>query len=381
MNEFNSIVQEHPMSDINTLSWVRSSPKCSREAEFNLLNTSLEVHYPAFAETRNSVDTEKRKVSIGWVKAGSELYINTLCNHAKSEKVLLINHGYGGGLGIYFKNYVELLALKDWRIYSIDWMGMGNSSRPAWIQKDSNLSEIDHAKQAEDFFIDALEKWRESNGIHKMTIMGHSLGGYLSACYALKYPDRVEKLILASPVGVPKAPEDQAARVRNRKGFVVSMFIRGWRSGMTPFDIIRFFGPFGSSFFSRYTTNRFRHLEEEELKLFHDYLYHISSQPGSGEYSLSAILHEGAWAKYSLEERIHDLNMPVTFLYGTEDWMDHNGALGVVNKIKHSTRIILLEKSGHHLYIDNPQLFNQAIIAELTGQRASHDGVKIIYEH
>ena len=39
--------------------------------------------------------------------------------------------------------------------------------------------------------------------IEKFVLMGHSLGGYISCCYALQYPQHVEKLILASPVGVP----------------------------------------------------------------------------------------------------------------------------------------------------------------------------------
>ena len=199
--------------------------------------------------------------------------------------------------------------------------------------------------------------------------------------YALKYPDRVEKLILASPAGIPKAPLDTTERMRNRKGWLVSLFVRGWKSGMTPFSIIRFFGPLGSNLFSMYTSRRFHHLEEKELKLFHDYLYHISSQPGSGEYSLSALLHEGAWAKYSIEERIHDLSIPIVFIYGTEDWMDHNGALKVVDKIKSSSKVIVLENSGHHLYIDNPKLFNMAVIGELTGQKVNDPGVSCVYEH
>eukprot|EP00983_Pelagomonas_calceolata_P013496 431739-Pelagomonas_calceolata.AAC.2 len=35
-----------------------------------------------------------------------------------------------------------------------------------------------------------------------MVLVGHSLGGYLSACYALKYPEHVEHLILVCPAGV-----------------------------------------------------------------------------------------------------------------------------------------------------------------------------------
>lgn len=185
MSEFSDIVQQHPLADCHTLSWVRSSHKYSREAEYKLLDRDLDVNYPAITSgSTNSDHKEKTKVSIGWIKAGVDRYINTLCNYAESNaKILLINHGYGGGLGIYFKNYPKLLNLKGWKVYSIDWMGMGNSSRPQWIQNNSNLSEIDFVKEAENFFIDALEEWRIQNCItSKMTIIGHSLGGYLSVC-------------------------------------------------------------------------------------------------------------------------------------------------------------------------------------------------------
>lgn len=59
---------------------------------------------------------------------------------------------------------------------------------------------------AEDFFVQALEDWRKSVGAEKMCLTGHSLGGYLSAAYTLRYPERVSKLILLSPAGIPVNP-------------------------------------------------------------------------------------------------------------------------------------------------------------------------------
>ena len=38
--------------------------------------------------------------------------------------------------------------------------------------------------------------------LHRINLLGHSFGGYLSSQYSLKYPDRVEKLILADPWGM-----------------------------------------------------------------------------------------------------------------------------------------------------------------------------------
>jgi cardiolipin-specific phospholipase len=60
--------------------------------------------------------------------------------------------------------------------------------------------------EAEEWFIDALEEWRQVRGIERFTLMGHSFGGYLAVRYALKYQGHVNKLILASPVGVPEDP-------------------------------------------------------------------------------------------------------------------------------------------------------------------------------
>jgi pimeloyl-ACP methyl ester carboxylesterase len=45
-----------------------------------------------------------------------------------------------------------------------------------------------------------------------MVLLGHSFGGYLSAAYALKYPENVQHLILADPWGLPEKPVDLVQR-------------------------------------------------------------------------------------------------------------------------------------------------------------------------
>lgn len=68
------------------------------------------------------------------------------------------------------------------------------AGRPAFTAKD-RLS-------AENFFITALDKWREKMGLEKVVLMGHSMGGYLAATYALQHPERVQHLILVCPAGI-----------------------------------------------------------------------------------------------------------------------------------------------------------------------------------
>ena len=75
---------------------------------------------------------------------------------------------------------------------------MGRSARIPFRVKAKREDIRARVAEAESFFIDSLEEWRGKMGLDKMTLIGHSLGGYLSIAYALKYPTRVSKLILIS---------------------------------------------------------------------------------------------------------------------------------------------------------------------------------------
>ncbi|KIW22346.1 uncharacterized protein PV07_12243 [Cladophialophora immunda] len=120
------------------------------------------------------------------------------------EHNLVILHGYGAGLGFFYKNFEPLSRAPGWQLYALDMLGMGRSSRPPFKLKSKTREA--QITEAEDWFIDSLEEWRVKKKIDKMTLMGHSMGGYMAVCYALKYPGRLNKLILASPVGIPEDP-------------------------------------------------------------------------------------------------------------------------------------------------------------------------------
>ena len=67
------------------------------------------------------------------------------------------------------------------RLLALDWLGTGLSGRPEFRARGR--------QEAEDFFVESLDKWRIEMGIEKFILLGHSIGGYLSACYALKHPE------------------------------------------------------------------------------------------------------------------------------------------------------------------------------------------------
>ena len=63
--------------------------------------------------------------------------------------------------------------------------------------------------------------------------------------------------------------------------------------------------------------------------------------------------------------------MPATFIYGSTDWMNHLHAVRVAPTLKVPTKVAVVDKAGHHLYLDAPDAFNHALIAELEDEISS----------
>ena len=67
-------------------------------------------------------------------------------------------------------------------------------------------------------------------------------GGYLSTSYALKYPNRIEHLVLVDPWGYAEAEERQLSRKLTLIVGIISLF--------NPLTTLRVSGPFGKASFS-----------------------------------------------------------------------------------------------------------------------------------
>jgi cardiolipin-specific phospholipase len=372
----------------------------------------------------------------------------------QADDTLVMVHGYGAGLGFFFKNFEPLSRPQGWKVYALDMLGMGNSARPPFrIHAKDPQGKI---AEAESWFIDALEEWRKVRKIEKFTLLGHSLGGYLAVSYALKYPGRLNKLILASPVGIPEDPwavnaampepeesamaneftQDQESIVSGEPAGANAAFVRApspdkkaaaakpntattppkrpipgwlvwlWDANVSPFSIVRLAGPLGPRFVSGWTSRRFNHLPQDEKDVLHTYAYALFTQKGSGEYVLPYLLAPGAYARSPVINRIQDVGrqeirpatdtapavretgLPIVFMYGENDWMDVAGGYAAEEKIKQrvvkallhgtdeekrrengSAKVVVVRKAGHHLYLDNPEEFNEVVRKEMEETR------------
>ncbi|KAB5577930.1 Alpha/Beta hydrolase protein [Coniochaeta sp. 2T2.1] len=372
----------------------------------------------------------------------------------EADETLVMLHGYGAGLGFFYRNYEPLSRSPGWKIYSLDMLGMGNSARPPFkIRAKDPQGKI---TEAENWFIDALEDWRQARKIEKFTLLGHSLGGYLAVSYALKYPGHLNKLILASPAGIPEdpyavnaaMPEPEESSFQNEftqgqegivnpdanentdtltkvgsnnkaaaaksgsnppKRPIPGWLVYLWDANVSPFSLVRLAGPLGPRFVSGWTSRRFNHLPSNESQVLHDYSYSLFRQKGSGEYALPYLLAPGAFARSPVINRIdqvgrqiirpatetepalRETGIPVVLMYGESDWMDVGAGYAAEEKLKarvvkallHGTdeekrrengsaKVVVVRKAGHHLYLDNPDEFNEAVLREMRDTREYH---------
>lgn len=343
------------------------------------------------------------------VDLDTKRYLNTLsitstspAPNAPPPAVML--HGYGAGLGFFYQNFPVLAQWAGRRgssVYALDWLGMGRSARVPFSVKAKRDDVVTRVSEAESFFVDSLEEWRQKMGLDKMTLVGHSLGAYFSVVYALKYPTRVNKLVLLSPAGVPRDPNltmpsreltdsrdtdsfgsaEEATRARvdeiraeqkvekKQESKTRRLLTYLWEEGWSPFQVVRSTLFWGPMLIGKYSSRRFMGLTEEDTRDMHDYIMNITLAKGSGEYCISHILAPGAHARLPLVDRIAALKIPITFVYGDHDWMDPEGGRQSVENLRQAGngkgRMYIISQAGHHLYLDNVKAVNDLLIKEL----------------
>ena len=118
-------------------------------------------------------------------------YLHTLRSKeisSKKENIIFI-HGFIGSN----TNFIGLCPylMKKYNLFITNTIEMALSSR--------SQVKFTSTRQCTDYFIDAIEKWRQTLKISSFYLCEHSLGGYFAGGYSVKYPKDIKKVILLSP--------------------------------------------------------------------------------------------------------------------------------------------------------------------------------------
>ena len=143
------------------------------------------------------------------MSTGPKTHVHVVSVTAEStdpnEMPLVCLHGFAHGTSVFYTAAAPLAEGYAGPVFVLDMPGCGLSSRPAYAIADDPE---ERRLAAENFFCDELEAWRLAMGIERMVLAGHSIGGHSAFAYAERHPERVDRLVLISPAGIPRAPKD-----------------------------------------------------------------------------------------------------------------------------------------------------------------------------
>ncbi|MEM6899689.1 MAG: alpha/beta hydrolase [Pseudomonadota bacterium] len=108
---------------------------------------------------------------------------------------LVLVHGFSSSLHTW-EHWVELLE-DEYRLVSLDLPGHGLTRTPTL-----DKMQLTH-------FGDVIEEVVEELGIDRFTLIGHSMGGATSWQYALRFPERLDGLVLVAASGWRPDDEDR----------------------------------------------------------------------------------------------------------------------------------------------------------------------------
>lgn len=331
------------------------NPPPELEANYRRLYKAEEF----FLESVGMTDRSQR-FNVGIDLRGTKQFIRTLLiepeEPSDTTPDLVLIHGFGGSWTIQYLLFPYLT--KEFRVWCIDLLGMAGSSRPKF-----------DAKTPEDglaFFVDSIEAWRQKIGLQKFYLAGHSLGGYISGHYAMKFPKYIIKLILISPGGV--AQKDPISGKSKNSGLKskVNAWLRNWvwNKRWTPAEFYKLCGFIKDSLLKLYVKVRSEDDEAVQQALF-DYFKEVLSLPMSSEKCLFYMF--GAPGYYGLVPLGKTIvsnppAFPIDFYYGDNDRMSSAGAKIVCENPKIKAKLFIIANSGHQISMENPKQLAQLMI-------------------
>jgi len=301
---------------------------------------------------------------------GKEETIHTTRSGDDQKEDLVLLHGYLVGLASYFKMMKDLS--QHYRVWCIDLIGMGLSSRPLFTCQST--------EETIEYFVESIEQWRKKVGIERFHLAGQSFGGYMSTMYALKYPEHVKKLLLISPAGVTRPTTDESFRktideLPFLRRQVFKQVMKIWTKKKTPREVIGYLGPLKGYFLSRYV-KRAKLGEGEQFQLGYRYIDCALKLPESTLKALHYILTiPKAAGILPLEDVMHSLKMPIEIYYGDIDWMCKEGAKRVIASGAVRGSIHIVPNAGHAMNFENP-----SYVANLLIEHKLKEEDEIVYE-
>lgn len=244
---------------------------------------------------------------------------------------LVFVHGLSGS----WPNWLEQLPVfaQRRRVIAMDLPGFGHSPMPA-----ERITISGYARILDDLF--------GTLGLDAATLVGNSMGGFISAELAIAFPERVERLVLVSAAGISTHGRGDVERVvpSLRRVERVLAAYTAWMAARSD-TVARRPGLRNATFglVTRHPSRLDAALVAEQLR-------------GAGKPGFMQALQ--ANLEYPIRERLGEIACPTLIVWGDEDRLITVRDADVFEQLIPSSRKVIFENTGHMAMLERPAAFN-----------------------
>lgn len=248
-----------------------------------------------------------------------------------SGPVVILLHGLGGDATNWAMT-VPALAAK-YRVFVPDQIGFGKSDKPAMNYKVATLVEF-------------LDVFCRKLGIEKATLVGNSLGGWTAAAFAIEHPEKVEKMVLVDAAGYSS---------KRWGGPELSRELYGVLNPSTPAEMKQ---AFGLVFYNKSFT----------ADAFIEQAFTNKLKRGDGA-TINSFIESFIRGESFLDDKVKTIKAPTLIIWGREDGLTPVAIGKAFDEDIPDSELVVIDKCGHVPQLENPALFNAALLKFLAGAR------------
>jgi proline iminopeptidase len=286
----------------------------------------------------------------GFIRAdGVDIY----CKSVGKGPALVVLHGGPGSDHSDFLPSLHPLARSN-RLIFIDERGSGRSERLE-----------DTKKYTLDYMVSDLHHVRKAFGLKRFALLGHSFGGLLAQAYAVRYPQTLNRLILAGTAHSAKTFNADFRRIR-------AALSTKDRAEMAAYEARGIFRSDG-----RYV----RGYERLCARILAPYMYSRPPPPAEPQSYVSGweVLRE-MWVRRSdfhvdgnlkgvdFTSQLRTLKVPTLVVLGDRDLVSVQSAEKLAAVLPNA-KLVVIPDCGHMMYIDQTQRFNELVSEFLRSRR------------
>ena len=248
----------------------------------------------------------------------------------KSAHILVLIHAFPLGAGMWEGQQKALLP--GWRLIAPDLRGFGGST----------IGQPDDSPSIDDYAVDVVDLLNELQ-ITSAVIGGCSMGGYAALAVVRRAPGLVRALILIDSKAGADTPEGRA----NRRG-MLAMLDREGPSGVARDMMPKLLGK--TTLTERPDVEAIvrRLVKQQDASALRGGIYRMMARPDSSDV-------------------IQSLNVPTLIIVGEEDTLTPPEEAQKMAALSSKAELVLMTRTGHLPNLEQPQTFNDALNAFLSG--------------